>query len=568
MRKVTASAVILTALTGCGQNSGIPSTQWSFEIPAEDEISSLALDQEVDSAAATLVSTADGSYSQQDTFVDKSFGSSTGDFMGPAFEQPGVVIETDVADTSTATGLRSINSEALSLSNSYRSFPTTEISSGYQPVAARPDPIAQVKAFLSAHGSPSALNGLNDYHSSVVTPVLPTVYLPPAPVDTTASLGIPTDIDAQASSSSSASFTGAGLPIVESSGGGVYRNENSSSANGLLAIAPAQEQPIYQPVAAYSSLTELVTPLSAGPSNSAVSSTISSAEQRQSPSIGEDGLPLLEASRAGEASIGTAILQGLQAEADVQTASTVELAQDLYAQAAVGDRLGNAEISNAGIDNAETNIAKIDIAIVPAEADAPYRDLTADVSQVSSSGLTEVAATDVPTLEGLQRRSAQVQEVSPLVTYTSSSADNSDLAVEEIAVTAPQPTFPTLKRLLETMPETSAQSNLAVDLPLDNNTASPLLEGLRNVEPLSTLYLPIPETVSEEAVASTSADLVKASLTSLSKGVAVVRTRRDAFAETVGASANKVTNLRQGRNKAILSLVDKPIAKKRQLVTY
>ena len=155
MRKVTASAVILTALTGCGQNNGIPSTQWSFEIPNEDEISSLELGQDTSVAAdATFISTVEsnqaGSYqSVVDTLSSAPSGSSADGMMGPAFNQPSDALELDGSSRSAFASSRT----ALPDTEAYGSATAVRADGGvagrYQPVAARPDPVAQVKAFYA-----------------------------------------------------------------------------------------------------------------------------------------------------------------------------------------------------------------------------------------------------------------------------------------------------------------------------------------------------------------------------------------------------------------------------------
>ena len=547
MRKVTASAVILTALTGCGHNSGIPSTQWSFEIPSEDQISSLELGQETSAVAdATLVSAVDSqvrSYGAGDSFETGSGGSSTEDMMGPAFSQPSDYIGTissnlsESSDSALSLSSTGLSSTGLSSTGSYSSLASTGASTGgYQPVAVRPDPVAQVKAFLSANGSPSALVNREPYRSDVMTPALPAVYLP-TPASITATLGDPTGMESQVAFVDDGSFTSVGLPAIESSGGGWYSTASDYSASG------------------YSAGTEVA----AVSSNAYPVEAFSDASPDQplltaSNELSDSGLPMLEPSTAEDTSIGTAILQDLQAR-QPQTTQVAQSAPALPVQ------------SNAG--------GGIDIEITSAEVAEPSSNLVASAWEAGPEA--EPSATnDGPTLESLTRSMA-VREVSPLVAYASQS--ETSLAVESIARTTPHADFPTLESLLETMPETATQPNFAVDFP-ENNAASPLLEGLSSAEPLSTLYMPIPEAdlaSSADANLSVNVGLIRGSLASLADILPTASSSQNLLDGALVSAATQVkTSLRdrsldavlQQRNKAILSLVDKSSAKRRQLVTY
>ena len=520
MRKVTASAVILTALTGCGQNSGIPSTQWSFEIPSENENSSLALSRDSgDMADGTFVSTSDQPLIGQSA-VEGLGAASRGDMMGPAFKQPSLDIETTTvglpaAGVSRRSGLGS-SSPSLAGVEKYSSASSSNLTSGYQSVAARPDPVAQVNAFLSASGSPNDLSNREPYRSDILAPSLPTVYLPGA-ASITSTLGNPTEIASQTAYADNASFANAGLPVLESSGGGIYSSSGSSSPD-LSTVALAQGQPVYQSID-YPTVYPAVTV----PATEGLSSPGSSSELAPSATL-DDGLPVLEASRAQDVPIGTAILQ------DLQRTETAQVVQSLPAE--------------------KNSNGSIDISIMPAEM-----SVADDESVISSEAVSDQSidvSTSAPTLESL-RRSMVVQEESPLVAYASQAAE-ADLAVDPnlvvgaIAVSNPNADFPTLESLLETMPETAARPNFSVNLP-DNNAASPLLEGFESAQPLSTLYLPIPEATSES-----SAD------TTLPTHVSLMRNSLASLA----ASPEMLSQ----RNKVVLGLVDKLSTKRRQLVTY
>ena len=162
MRKVTASAVILTALTGCSQSSGIPSSQWSFEVPSEDAMSSPR--SELDSESlANLDLSADAQ-----SLVAESASRRT---MGPAFEQPAVNApsgdstdsKTFVSNPSDSAELSALSAETYGLANGVSGAKRST----------RPDPVAQVRAYLRASGSPSALTSRAPYTSEVYLSSLP-----------------------------------------------------------------------------------------------------------------------------------------------------------------------------------------------------------------------------------------------------------------------------------------------------------------------------------------------------------------------------------------------------------
>ncbi|MGC1309469.1 MAG: hypothetical protein WA885_19790 [Phormidesmis sp.] len=120
MRKVTASAVILTAVAGCSQSSSIPSTQWSFEVPSESSLTPV-----------------------------KAEGN-TGD------------ITSAISDLSTDATSSAITPAVTDVMGS----PTSH--------SVRPDPIAQVRSYLQANGSPSALANRTPYSSQVFLSSVPT----------------------------------------------------------------------------------------------------------------------------------------------------------------------------------------------------------------------------------------------------------------------------------------------------------------------------------------------------------------------------------------------------------
>lgn len=144
MRKVTASAVILTAVTGCSQSKA-PSATWSFEPPATEAETAVAdsLSQFDSSAVASLSPAAQ-------RFLDLTDGGEQKDMMGPAFEQP---------DTLASAPADSIE-------------PTPQVSI---PIQTRPrtDPIAEVRSYLARTRSSSFLGDRVPYSAQIPLPAAP-----------------------------------------------------------------------------------------------------------------------------------------------------------------------------------------------------------------------------------------------------------------------------------------------------------------------------------------------------------------------------------------------------------
>lgn len=592
MRKVTASAVILTALTGCGQNSGIHSNQWSFEVPAEDDISGLELSQD----AMTASSAGDAAMTEGSLMLadERDAGTSStvanspfaNGMMGPAFEQPGMRSKASVANALSA------NASASSSAN---------FKVGYQPLAARPDPVAQAKAFLSSSGSPSALTNREPYLSSVVMPSLSAVSLPaPSPgVATTVSnsvgagpVAFSTDI------SNNGSFTNAGLPVIDSSSRASYSTDDfaSSAASVSLGQSPLYQSSLYQsPLAdsqasfatAMGSSDAFRSPdlSNADLSNTDLSATNLASSQKPAgmvslASLPGDGLPTLESRETDSVPIGTAILQNLQS-VEVARSENVKPAQDLLAE---GNEAG-AKVEGSLISDTFEDV------------DDAY-STAADYEEVETSATGNFMADSLPysTVEqdtvGQDTVGQDIARQTVLFpgTYISQDSD-ANVAIESAAYSPSISNFPTLESLLETMPETAAQPNFVVETPnlSDNSIVSPLLEGLNrggssreglgDSKTVSTLYTPVPESPVGERAAnaigssanssvSSSANLVESSIASLSKLVPDVGIQEDSLVGVLGSSAVKIAGLRSDRVKSALSLVDKPDLKRRQLMTY
>ena len=554
MRKVTASAVILTALTSCGQNSGIPSTQWSFEVPSEDGVGSLELGTGSGGVSGTTLVSAAGGPVLFDEAATDTFDAVPGqEMMGPAFQQPGLAL--DASDSKW-----SAKNSQLGRSSSSSSAVSVDLGSGYSSLASRPDPVAQVKAFLSAHGSPSALTNREPYRSDVLVSSVsswPTVAAPPAPT-VTAMLGSPFGMEMQ----TAPDFTEVGLPVVDALAGGVYGSASSAipePSASAGSISSGQDRPIYQPFS-YSAL----------PAESTASAMVSSGEGSAAETViagadelAADGLPRLEpmATSAEEVSIGTAILRDIR---------ETEIAQAVPTQ----------DVANGSID----------IAVVPASTGGMEEDSTSLLSagsevagsEMAGSGLADRevsggAIASLPTLEGLQR--SVLARDSELVAYASQ-AGGVDAAVEAVAVSTRNADSPTLERLLETMPETAAQANFAADVSSNRllEGTSPLLDGLSGAEPLSNLYMPISGMSAADGTdtsRSMDASLVRSSLALLTDRLPAATASRDSRADILRVGAARLAGFRGGtsgklsqRSKSVLSLVEKPLEKSRQLIAY
>lgn len=151
MRKVTASAVILTAITGCSQ-SEVPSSNWSFDAPAGQQLAGLK--------------TA-GDAGQSNVFDSDSQGllnQTSRPFTGPSLGQ---------SDDANALKL-----DALADSAALAPAPDL-LTQGASPdiaavVSTRIDPLASVRSYLDATSSVSGISNRVPYSSQV--------YLPDAPV--------------------------------------------------------------------------------------------------------------------------------------------------------------------------------------------------------------------------------------------------------------------------------------------------------------------------------------------------------------------------------------------------
>lgn len=455
MRKVTASAVILTALTGCSQSGSIPSSQWSFEVPSDGEISRSHVPPE----GGALVA----SGSSKDS---RSFAKSTANrrVMGPAFEQPAAsaAVEATSAISADSKEVSTLSTETYALTSG---LPTARRST-------RPDPVAQVRAYLRASGSPSALTSRAPYNSQAYLSTLPTPnqYYDPALISavSTPAVGI-VDLDLTESSIETSPSTGAVPPI----------DVGAADGSINLSVAPASLD---------------------------VASAAPDIESVEAVSYSDDGLPQLVAAAvpftADEAvPIGTAILNNLQQSSKIAAeAASAPLAQAAIAPAPrTSPVVANPVVANdvvgddVAVGDATANDAMVNDAVGEAIADETITYPPA--VQVSSRASTSTPS--APTLASLTRTMPR-REVSPLVaSYRANDGrvQPAELVPDALSDFSASETLESNIRDLSNPMESDLHTE-ADSLP--ENTQSPLLDSFRESEPVSTLYVPISDPVSAD----------------------------------------------------------------------
>ena len=542
MRKVTASAVVLTALTGCTQSS-IPSTQWSFEVPSEE--------QDKDISGTALVASQSPSDRTQSS-LSKSTQSSveqplSGRMMGPAFEQP-----SDKASTGarvSAVGrpgskeISTLAAEAYGVTNDISIRPST-----------RPDPVAQVRAYLRSSGSPSALTNRTPYRSEVYLSSLPTpnrYYEPSLPAIATdfpigtsdlglvEALPLPLSDSAPALGESLAStsvnsgisdsasiWNGESIDPVLLSESFTYEDESARSAS-----ATAESTAIFNselPVLQASALQDAAEADSFSASLSSDTAQFSTAQSSSSTAQ----------------SIGTTILQGLEAQSPAQSQSsqgdvtTANLATDEGLPSLNSNRADAAEsIASYGSDEfAQTQVTQASAAAFYESGSYEQADTsgqeeysqqeygvdrleTAYVEPAYAEPSVEPLAQSIPSLTSLTE-TMPARDISPLVdsfrASESFTIEPEPYSGTPLSLVNDQLTISTeLETEFET--EVEADSSLNEDfrlaptnassIDMQSNTRSPktlfdasiqeayspLLQGLVDSQIDSTIYVPIAE---------------------------------------------------------------------------
>lgn len=482
MRKVTASAVILTALTGCSQSS-IPSTQWSFDVPTEEGVAS------ADATEGTLAS-AELVASSLEKDSSSTVGSSAGGrMMGPAFEQP----EADaIPGAKLSTVGRPSSKEVSGLTGETYGL-ANGLASGLASTSpsTRPDPVAQVRAYLRSSGSPSALTNRTPYASQV--------YL--------SSLPIPNQYAASSSLSSSPTGSTTNLPsVLEPSALGftesLPNSEIASSPETLLPIpdfatpnlsaevsldgltAPASVASTFESVAGNDSITSRdSSDISSASSANASSANISAADDMAADDMAapvrfEDGLPQLVSSvsasptdmPAQNVSIGTTILNNLQRSSSAPPIDTVvadSTAKNSYQQIPIQDM--PAPVISAPVISAPATPLSDS---VPSSPESVVSDLPAEAAAVTYQPAVPQQATLASLTENMPSR-----ELSPLVA-SYRAAQNLDYSTRGESSVDLRDATPL--RDLDTSSNPSSSS-------------SPLLQSFSGDADVSTLYVPIAE---------------------------------------------------------------------------
>lgn len=481
MRKVTASAVILTALTGCSQSSGIPSAQWSFELPSGDKAQAKATDAE---NLPDVELSADAQ-----SFLGGTFGKNV---MGPAFEQPivgGVASNAPVGSRVSSIG-RPGSQEISRIA-----LETAAITSA---TSSRPDPVDQVRSYLRSSGRPSALANRTPYASQV--------YLSTVPVSNPADVSNFPIALAPGNSPSS----GAAPAIAFESGAGNAFTSSSAANTGFAQAGFNQDysadlgfvgtQAAYGDVAYPSSVGEATvasptlipatgTPVAIAPAPLAPTEEAPALTS----TITTDGLPQLVPAQPSDLAF---LRQAPQAAPPIEE-------ENLSIGTSILRDLQRSSQATVAANTADT--APLELGSASSEVSSFSRD--------ASISLVPTSADEAPTLASLRQTMPQ-RELSPLVVArqasvaptpslqlefpSRSAVDGVDLEalnIEGINALDAQITSPAINAVFESTP-VEPTTAIEADLHSSSDSYSPLLEGLRTTESASTIYVPIADEVS------------------------------------------------------------------------
>ncbi len=157
MRKVTASAVLLTAITGCAQ-SKTPTNQWSFEVPDSSETAASFNSLNSNFTLPSALS------DEAQAFVNQASKARTGRSFEPkSFRQPG----SSNPDTPVVTSLLTepASNAEVSPPLTVTTSLTEELIQTY--TAPRPDPVAEARAYLNDN-TPGLATNRDSYSSAQV----------------------------------------------------------------------------------------------------------------------------------------------------------------------------------------------------------------------------------------------------------------------------------------------------------------------------------------------------------------------------------------------------------------
>ncbi|MEL6471791.1 MAG: hypothetical protein AAFQ74_18855 [Cyanobacteria bacterium J06623_4] len=513
MRKVTASAVILTALTGCSQN-GVPSNEWSFEVPTDDQ----AVFSETGSFSSSELFAEDSAFQAKASSLaaQASAAPSHGSVvMGPATEQP---------VTADATQPAASVSESLA-SADFSQLVTTATSSNassFIRATARPDPIADVRSYLSRRSSPGLLTSRLPYSSDVYLPSSPpaaplsalgTIPVSPTPQPAPVAAAVlptgPAGVSISALPETSVALPSAPLssPAPLTTAAATTTSEIPSLYDGVA--VPQAAAPTPAPADVFSSITPLTTTpltvvaapeLDEGLPVLQPSQPIDDSAALAEPGPAEPALTATATTR--RTSIGTSILR------DLQRNQSDTLAAEPSIRPSAAESLPAAE-------PAETVASAPSIFEQPTEQqdlDAPSIALLTEMPADTAS-----ASEGRPTLEDLVRSIPERKDSPLLVSFRSVDDLLEREAIKDQAVDV-------LQTQGEVEQEAANPSIHQLNYEADTHSSqadSPLLEGLSagpDDVSLSTIYVPISEEISVDA----SAALIQAAIAALGNEVTTV----------------------------------------------
>ncbi|MEL6902933.1 MAG: hypothetical protein AAFP07_18500 [Cyanobacteria bacterium J06606_4] len=505
MRKVTASAVILTALTGCSQN-GVPSNEWSFEVPADDQ----AVFSDAGSFSDSELFAEDATFQAKASSLaaDVSAMPSTGSaVMGPAVEQPSAAESAQPA-ASTVESIASPDFSQLATTA------TSSNASSFIRATARPDPIADVRSYLSRRSSPGLLTSRLPYSADIYLPSSP----PAAPLSALGTLpASPTPQTAPAPAAVLPSGpVGVSISALPETSVSLPPAPSSSPAPLTAAATTTGDIPsLYDSVA----VTQAAAPTSAEVSSAATSLTVVAAPEF------DEGLPVLQPSQPVDDSAALTG-SGPAAPAPTATATTrrtsigTSILRDLQHNqsntlAAEPSVRPQAVESLPAVEPVDPVASEPAIFGQPTEQQAPDANSLALITETPED--IAVASEERPTLEELVRSIPERKDSPLLVSFRSVDSLTERQAIKDQAVDV----LPTQGDVEQ---EVANPSIHQLDYEIDTHSSqadSPLLQGLSagpDDVSLSTIYVPISEEISVDA----SAALIQAAIAALGNEVATV----------------------------------------------
>lgn len=474
MYKVTASAVILTALTGCSQSGGIPSNQWSFKVPTGNEAADAQV--EVDKANSGDASSAKSKLSADAQLANgKSVNSPV---MGPAFEQP-------AADSSSvpkgSIAGRSSNQQTSGLSAVTYS-PAGGLTSNLSNIRAhtRPDPVAQVRAYLRS-GIPSALTNREPYNSQVYLSPLPVPQPASAPSkpSTGSSLGTePAELSIPQSPSISAFFPGDAAPDYLSLG---------LPAEATGSVSPASDFSSNLALTESGSVGAFVSPVVNGSVDTGSSSSSSSSLVADA-ALSENTLSYVGLGAEGMSKDG--LPQLLPSLPNSDTPLPNEVASPVLSEVPAANIAVSSSVSNGNTPLPAENASSESVSIGTAILNNLQRS---SGLELASNEADRNVTSGAPTLSGLTQTMPE-RELSPLVTNFRANRGGSQFE--------PSDNIPASSEVESNTSTHNVQMDIHASAPY-----SPLLEGLRTnklthdsltydsreFSSPSTIYVPIAE---------------------------------------------------------------------------